>query len=130
MSTNTALRRIPMWLFVASVPVATLIAVFATGFGSSGATGGAAQAAAAAPGTVVIENFSFSPKRVSVGAGSTITVENEDQTAHTFTADDQAFDTGTLGGGRTSELTVERAGTYAYHCEIHPFMTGTLRVVP
>ena len=37
---------------------------------------------------------------------------------------------GDIGGNHRDRVTEERAGTYAYHCEIHPFMTGTVRVSP
>jgi plastocyanin len=130
MSTDAALSRVPMWVFVVSVPVATLIAVVGIGFGSSGAAGGARGASSATRDTVMIKNFSFSPKRVTVRAGTTITVANDDHTTHTFTDDNGAFDTGALGAGSTSHVTLAHAGTYAYHCDIHPFMTGTVRVLP
>ena len=55
---------------------------------------------------------------------------NDDNVTHTFTANDGAFDTGDIGGNHRDRVTVERAGTYAYHCEIHSFMTGTVRVSP
>jgi plastocyanin len=128
-STETALRRIPMWLLVVIVPAAAVIAVVITNFVASDQQG-ATAGSAAAPDTVVIKNFSFSPKPLTVTTGSTITVINDDSTAHTFTANNGAFDTGDVGGGQRGRVTVDRAGTFAYHCEIHPFMTGTARVSP
>src|SRR5262245_6202651 len=121
--------RVQTWLLVISVPAATLIAVFATGFGSSGAPGGA-PAVAAGRDTVVIDNFAFSPRLVSVPIGTTVAVLNEDQTAHTFTADNHDFDTGTVRPGDTSRVTIARPGDFRYHCEIHPFMTGIVLVSP
>ena len=63
-------------------------------------------------------------------AGSTITVINDDNTTHTLTANNGAFDTGDVGAGQDGRITVDRAGTFAYHCTIHTFMTGTPRVTP
>jgi plastocyanin len=120
-------RRVPTWLLVVIVPAVAVIAVVVTSFVSEnqhGATTGSTKA----PDSVVIKNFSYSPNSIAVKVGATITVANEDNTAHTFTADKGAFDTGELEGGRRDRVTVDAAGTYAYHCEIHPFMTGTVRV--
>ena len=61
-------------------------------------------------------------------AGGTITVTNTDDTAHTLTADDGAFDTGDIGGAGTATFTVGGPGRYRYHCDIHNYMTGTVTV--
>jgi plastocyanin len=129
MSTEAALRRVPRWLLVAIVPVVFVIAILVTNFVSSDQHS-AATGSAAAPDTVVIKDFSFSPKPITVKAGSTITVINDDNTTHTLTANNGAFDTGDVGGGQDGRITVDRAGTFAYHCTIHTFMTGTARVTP
>jgi plastocyanin len=48
---------------------------------------------------------------------------------HTVTADDgHSFDSGTVQPGASPSIQVPGAGAYAYHCTIHPFMTGTLMV--
>jgi plastocyanin len=111
-----------------AVPVVALIAVFITDVVSG--NGGATAQPAASPDTVNIKNFSFSPNPITVRAGVPISVVNDDSVTHTFTANDGAFDTGDIGGNHRDRVTVERAGTYAYHCKIHPFMTGTVRVSP
>ena len=120
------MRRVPTWAVVAIVPVVALIAVFVTDVLSG--NGGATAQSAASPDTVNIKNFSFSPNRITVRAGVPITVVNDDNVTHTFTANGGAFDTGDLGSDHRDHVTVQRAGTYAFHCEIHPFMTGTARV--
>jgi len=79
---------------------------------------------------VTVKNFSFSPKPITVKTGSTITVTNDDNTTHTLTANNGAFDTGDVGSGQRGRITVTRVGTFAYHCTIHTFMTGTARVTP
>ena len=127
-NTGAALGRIPTWLLVVIVPALVVVAVVVTYFVSDVRQG--TQSAAAAPDTVVIKDFSFSPKPITVKVGSTITVINDDNTTHTLTANNGAFNTGDLGSGRRGSVTVDRAGTYRYHCTIHPFMTGTARVTP
>jgi plastocyanin len=129
MSTEAALRRVPTWLLVAIVPVVAVIVIVVTNVVASDQHS-AATGSAAAPDTVVIKDFSFSPKPITVKTGSTITVINDDNTTHTLTANNGAFDTGDVGGGRDGRITVDRAGTFAYHCTIHTFMTGTARVTP
>lgn len=84
---------------------------------------------AAASASVAIRDFSFGPKTVTVHVGDTITWANAGPTAHTATADDGAFDTGTLKAGQSGSHTFASAGTFAYHCTLHPFMRGTVQVV-
>ncbi len=45
-----------------------------------------------------------------------------------MTADDDSFDSGTLSDGDSFDFTFEESGDIAYHCEIHPSMTGTITV--
>jgi plastocyanin len=94
--------------------------------------GGAALAAGgtAVPGdqAVAIQGFAFSPKTITITVGDTVTWTNSDSTAHTATADDGSFDTGTIGANGTGSATFATAGTFAYHCAIHSSMTGTITV--
>jgi plastocyanin len=39
-----------------------------------------------------------------------------------------AFDTDRLDEGASGKVTFTKAGTYAYHCNIHASMTGTIVV--
>ena len=129
MNTDLVIRRVPTWLLIVLVPAVALIAVLVTGFGggeSDGATAGSGTAA----NTVTIKNFAFSPSPITVRTGTTLTVANNDSITHTLTANAGAFDTGDLAGGRRAHLTLDRPGTYAYHCQIHTFMHGTVRVSP
>jgi plastocyanin len=78
---------------------------------------------------VTISNFKFSPGTITVKSGTKVTVANKDSTAHTATSDDgSSFSTGDIDPGSSKTITVSKAGTYAYHCSIHPFMHGTLVV--
>ena len=85
-------------------------------------------AALAADHAVAISGFAFSPKAVTVTVGDTITWTNSDATAHTATADDGSFDTGTIGGNGTGTATFSTVGSFPYHCKIHSSMTGTITV--
>ena len=78
-------------------------------------------------GAVTIKGFAFSPKTLNVKAGAKIKVSNKDGTTHTFTANKGAFDTGDIDGGSSATVTVKKPGTYAYHCNIHSSMKGTIK---
>ena len=83
---------------------------------------------AAAPGTIVAEDFSLTD--VTAGPGDELVLDNQGSAPHTATADDGAFDLGRVDGGATSEPATapEEPGSYPFHCEIHKDMTATLTV--
>jgi plastocyanin len=78
--------------------------------------------------TVSIKNFAFNPPNTTVSPGTTLTWVNNDQVPHTATANDGAFDSGTLQPGQSYSFAFDKPGTYAYHCNIHPYMTATVTV--
>jgi plastocyanin len=53
---------------------------------------------------------------------------NTDLFPHTATADDKAFDSGSVAPSGTWDLVAEKPGTYAYRCAVHPTMKGTITV--
>ncbi|MDQ6778909.1 MAG: plastocyanin/azurin family copper-binding protein [Actinomycetota bacterium] len=56
-------------------------------------------------------------------------MDQHDSTEHTATANNgTTFDTGPIQPGQTKTFTFTTAGTYGYHCSLHPFMTGTVIV--
>jgi plastocyanin len=81
------------------------------------------------PDRVEIGDFAFSPPTIEVPVGTTVTWENADPTPHTITARDGGFDSGTLDPGSRFAATFDRAGTFAYFCQIHPTMDGSIQVV-
>jgi plastocyanin len=72
--------------------------------------------------------LAFSPASVTVKVGETVTWTNKDSTTHTVTADKGEFSSDPLSKGTTFTATFTTAGTYTYHCSIHPTMTGTVIV--
>jgi plastocyanin len=78
--------------------------------------------------TVYIQDFYFSPASITVEPGTTVTWVNQGNASHTATHTGGAFDSGTLQPGQSYSYTFNRAGTYAYYCQIHPYMTGTVVV--
>jgi plastocyanin len=87
------------------------------------------RARSAAVHSATIADFAFQPGSITVTAGDTISWTNDDAAPHTATADDGSFDTGQLAKGASGSHTFMTAGTFAYHCAIHPSMHGTVTVV-
>jgi len=80
---------------------------------------------------VVVENFAFVPPTLTVASGTTITWTNHDDVPHTVTADDgDSFGSDIFNKDGTYQLVAPAPGTYPYHCQVHPFMKGTLTVTP
>jgi plastocyanin len=78
--------------------------------------------------TVHIKDFKFVPPALTVPAGSTVTFVNDDTEPHTATADDKSFDSEAIDTSETWKHTFAKPGTFAYFCEMHPMMKGTLTV--
>src|SRR6478609_2200548 len=126
---SARLGRLPTIALAVVVPLAALVAVVVTLNVTSDNTGSASAATGAkTPNSITIANFQFSPEPLVVKAGSTVKVTNDDGTAHTVTAADKSFDTGDVDGGATATITLAKAGTYKYFCDIHNYMTGTIEV--
>lgn len=97
--------------------------------GRAGPSGGGAVTTANPPNTIMIDKFAYQPVVLTVTPGAKITVINDDPVAHTVTAKDKAFDTGSIGGGERGQFTApSKPGTYLYICTFHEYMNGTLIV--
>lgn len=99
-----------------------------TGSGAAAASGASGSAAPAAGTQVVIQGFAYQVAG-PVPAGSTVTVRNEDNVAHTVTSDTAGQFDVTVAAHATATFTAPRtAGSYAIHCTFHPNMHGELVV--
>src|SRR4051812_14688573 len=116
--------------FTIGLAVISTVAAFAgTGCGSSSPS--APTVAADVTITMVGDrgNQSYAPNPTTMRVGQTVAWKNSDTTAHDATQDASRFATGTISAGATSSpLTMSTAGTFAYHCTIHPGMVGSLVV--
>jgi len=79
-------------------------------------------------GTLDIIDYDFSPRRVQIPAGTTLTWANTGSVIHTATASDGSWNTGDLGAGQSAEVTFDNAGTFTYLCLPHPWMLGQVIV--
>lgn len=117
-----------------------------TGSSNSSSTGNSTSSAAASSGPKLSipsgastpGNPSYSPATLTVSKGDVITVSNEDTAPHTVTngatpgdADaGKLFDTSIIMPSATATIDTASltAGEHAFHCTVHPFMTGSLTV--
>jgi plastocyanin len=69
---------------------------------------------------------------VMIGINNTIGWMNEDNSASSVTSDDGSFDSGPIlpGPDHIWKHKFDCAGTYEYHSEPHPWMKGTVVVLP
>jgi len=105
------------------VPNSTVLTPFATSTPAPGAT-----AVPTPTNQIRVQDFSFGPPTLTLSVGTKLTWTNAGPSNHTVTANDGSFDSGTLLPNATFSFTPAKAGTLAYHCSIHPTMTGTLVV--
>jgi plastocyanin len=78
--------------------------------------------------TVEIANFVYEPAEATAKVGDVVGWNNADSAPHTATMDDDACGTGNISSGSAQALVFNAAGTYPYHCAVHPNMTATLTV--
>lgn len=124
--------------FVPAIALAALL-----GFGSVGC-GGDDEKAPTGPGgggggadvtITIVANAgpnSYSPDPDTVTVGQTVSWKNNDVGTHTATSDNLVtFGTPAIAPGATSTpIAMNSAGSFPYHCNIHPTMVATLVVVP
>lgn len=103
----------------ASAPASVSASVSASDAGAGSAAGA---------GAVTIKGFAFNPADFSVKVGTKVTWTNQDSAGHTVTFDTGNVASETLQTGATYSRTFDAAGTFTYHCSIHPAMKATVTV--
>ena len=78
--------------------------------------------------TVTISNFAFAPEATTIAPGDTVTFVNGDDTIHSVVADDGSFHSDGLDTNDKATFSFAKAGTFGYHCGLHPFMKGEIVV--
>src|SRR5215469_1890642 len=72
---------------------------------------------------IAIQGFAFNPQTITIKVGTTVTWTDKDGVSHTVTSlsGPASFNSGALAAsGGTFHFTFTKAGTYSYHCMIHP----------
>jgi amicyanin len=120
-------------LAVVLLAIMLVASISILGCGSSSTSSGETATTTQPSGnTVILKSSSFQPSSITVSAGDTVTWINEDAVDHTVTGDKTGsgddFDSGTMKQGQQFTHVFDQAGTYPYHCSIHPNMKGTVVV--
>ena len=84
--------------------------------------------AGAATKTINIFGSGFSPKSTTITEGDTVTWVNKDNTTHQILADKGQFVSPVLRTNQKYSFTFNAAGTYGYNDELHPKLTGSIKV--
>lgn len=77
---------------------------------------------------ILIEGFAYKPATIAINVGDTVTWTNLDGAPHTVSADDDSFNSDTLGQNDTFSHTFNTAGEFSYICDIHPSMMASVTV--
>ncbi|NVO15574.1 MAG: cupredoxin family copper-binding protein [Rhodoplanes sp.] len=86
------------------------------------------ETSAPAAAKVSIDNFTFSPDRLTVAPGTTVTWTNADDIPHTVVATGKAFRSKALDTDDSFAFTFTTPGTFDYFCSLHPHMHATIVV--
>ncbi|MBI3522581.1 MAG: cupredoxin domain-containing protein [Chloroflexi bacterium] len=111
---------------------AALVACAGSTTAAPPATSSAAAPATAGASAVSIKGFAFNPASLTVKAGAKITFTNNDGTTHTVTSGAPGAKTATfdnqVSAGQSAAVTIDKAGTYDFFCQIHNSMKGQIVV--
>jgi len=78
--------------------------------------------------TITADDFAFAPSSITVKTGTAVTWKNADNVAHAISDDGGGFNGSAIAAGASFTHTYTGAGTFPFHCSIHPSMTGTVTV--
>ena len=87
-----------------------------------------AVAAQDATNVITIDNFTFSPKELTVAVGTTVKWVNHDDIPHTIVQKKTTFRSKALDTDDSYSYTFTSAGDFDYFCGLHPHMVGKVIV--
>jgi len=90
------------------------------------APGGPSSSVTIPVGAEALGSRAFSPGELNVAVGTTVTWRNTDSTSHTSTSNATGWNSGIIAPGGQFSFARQAAGTFPYHCTIHPGMVGTV----
>lgn len=90
--------------------------------------GGPSSSVTIPVGAESLGNRAFMPGNLDVAAGTTVTWMNTDSVSHTSTSNATGWNSGIVSPGGQFSFAFQSAGTFSYHCAIHPGMVGTVVV--
>src|SRR3981081_4333832 len=87
-----------------------------------------ALAAQDATNVITIDNFTFSPKELTIAVGRTVKWVNHDDIPHTIVEKKTSFRSKALDTDDSYSFTFASAGEVEYFCGLHPHMVGKVIV--
>jgi plastocyanin len=90
--------------------------------------GGPSSSVAISVGAASLGNRAYTPDDLNVAVGTTVTWMNTDSISHTSTSNATGWSSGIVAPGGQFSFAFQTAGTFPYHCTIHPGMVGTVVV--
>ena|SRR5690348_11115020 len=127
-----------LWVALSLATVATLLLVACGGTSATPAPTATAQPSptpTATPVTAMVkiveknDKYMFDPATLTIKKGTQVVWTNMSDAPHTVTSDTGAFNTtSNLTQNQTFMFTFTTAGTFAYHCNVHPYMKATITV--
>jgi hypothetical protein len=123
---------------------ALIVAIVLASCGGGGGDGGVVNPPPPPPtcpnNTFCLLSASFSPKTLSVAVGTIVSWENDLGIQHNVIWDSDAGRTAATAGDGTGDMPIFTAGThtrrmaaagsFAFHCTVHPGMNATVTVTP
>jgi plastocyanin len=85
-------------------------------------------AAQDATNVITIDNFTFTPKELTIAVGTTVKWVNHDDIPHTVVEKKTTFRSKALDTDDSYSFTFASAGTFDYFCGLHPHMVGKVIV--
>ncbi len=77
---------------------------------------------------ITIDNFTFTPKELTIAVGTTVKWVNHDDIPHTIVEKKTTFRSKALDTDDSYSFTFTSAGTFDYFCGLHPHMVGQVIV--
>ena len=77
---------------------------------------------------ITIDNFTFTPKELTVAVGTTVKWVNHDDIPHTIVEKKTTFRSKALDTDDSYSFTFTSAGAFDYFCGLHPHMVGQVIV--
>jgi len=122
----------------AAAPVASPSTASGNGTNQTGTAAGPSVTLNIPEGASVQGNPAYEPDPLTITAGDTVEVSNQDTVPHTVTSgtgpedaeSGSQFDTSIIDAGATAQVDTASlaTGDYPYYCSVHPYMLGTMTV--
>jgi len=122
-----------LWVALSLATVVTLLLV-ACGASSGVSTQASPTAQGQASAIVNVKivekdgKYVFTPETLTIKVGTPVVRENDTAETHTVTRDTAVFEIDNLAEKQTYKFVFTKPGRYAYYCNVHTYMIGTIIV--